>query len=461
MFIKYKRQLGLLLGILIAIILYSLNFEGLSVEGKKCLAISLMTVIFWATNVAPSGYISALFLVTLILFKVSPASEVFSLWASSIIYLVIGAYLIAGGVNRSGLGERIAYHFTLKYVSSFKSLIISCFVLNILLGLIIPYPLPRCFLILSVMNIIIKSANITKKDSMIIGFTVFASSIPTSMIFLTADSTINIIAIALSTQKLSWLGWFYYMGVPAIFASISTCALIFILFKPTAVLNVDKEIIRNKLSNLGALTFIEKKTIFWMIIAVILWMTDSIHGIELGWITLLIAILMSMPTIGDIIDERDWKSVPIDTLLFLVAALSIGSIGKATGMNTWLASVILPSEVPTNIYSYAFLVVITSIFLHLFLGSVTSAMSIAIPAFISYSASSGINTLVTTFLVFSSVSFHYILPYQHMTILVGMDDNFGMYNDSMVIKTGFYLTFVVLVTVLIIGIPWWKITGLL
>lgn len=42
-------------------------------------------------------------------------------------YLIIGAYLIAVAVKESGLGERIAYKFIVKYVSSFKSIIVSIF----------------------------------------------------------------------------------------------------------------------------------------------------------------------------------------------------------------------------------------------------------------------------------------------------------------------------------------------
>jgi di/tricarboxylate transporter len=190
-------------------------------------------------------------------------------------------------------------------------------------------------------------------------------------------------------------------------------------------------------------------------------MTDSIHGIDLGWITILIAIFMSLPVIGDILTPDTWKTVPLDTLFFLTAALGIGKIGSITGMNTWIASVILPSQVPENIYVFALLIVGVSIAIHMVLGSVMAVMGIAVPAFLSYSASSGINPLVPVLIVYTSIAFHYILPYQHMTMLVGMGEEFGMYDDSYVIKMGIPLTLVVFITVLLIQIPWWHITGLL
>ncbi len=127
------------------------------------MALSLMTVVFWATGIANVGFISILYLTSLVLFNIAPASDVFSLWTSPTIYLVIGAYLIADAVNRSGLGERIAYLFVLKFVNSFKSIIISTFVLQIILSLLIPHPWPRAFIVLSVMQVIIKSAEMVKK----------------------------------------------------------------------------------------------------------------------------------------------------------------------------------------------------------------------------------------------------------------------------------------------------------
>ena len=455
---KSKKNIGFILGIIIVIVIWNMDIGNISSDGQKALALSLMTVVFWATTVANVGFISALYLVILVLLNIAPASEVFSLWVSPTIYLVIGAYLIADAVNRSGLGERIAYMFVLKFVNSFNSIIISTFVLQIILSLLIPHPWPRAFLVLSVMKVVIESAGIEKEDAAIIGFSVFAAAVPTAMLFLTGDSTINMIAVDLSGQNLGWLGWLYHMGVPALVASVLTCILIMTIFKPSSEISINKNAIKERLTNLGKLTGIEKKTIFWIIVAIV-WMSDSIHGIDLGWITILIAIMMSMPIIGDVLTSDSWKAVPIDTLLFLNAALTIGKVGAITGMNSWIVSFILPSVAPDNIFLFGLLVVVVSIALHMVLGSVMAVMGIAIPAFLAYTSSLPMNPLVPALLVYTSVAFHYILPYQHITILVGMGEKYGMYDDSHIMKMGIPLTLIVFITVLLVQIPWWHITG--
>lgn len=457
---KNKNVFGLIIGIGMALIINILPLEGLSYEGKMCLGLTLMTVVFWAFQIVQSGYASGLYLALLIIFKVSEPVVIFSPWTGSTMYLVIGAYLIASAVKSSGLGERIAYKFIIKYVNSYNSIIISIFILTAILSILIPHPWPRAFLIMSVMSVVIKSANIPKEDSIKIGFTVFASSVPISTIFLTGDSVINPLAVQSSGMTISWFQWFAYMGPPSILASVLTCVLILILFKPTKEVTINKEKMKEKLNSLGHLSTIEKRTIVWLTIAVVLWLTDSIHGINIGWITLLISMLMSFPIIGGILSPKQWGEVPVHVLLFLTAAMTIGKVGAVTGMNNWIAEAILPSSIPSNPYMLAIIIALISMVIHMALGSVIAVMGIAIPALLIFTESMNISPIVTTLLVYSSISMHYILPFHHLNILVGQGEENGMYNQKEVMRLGFPLTIIVIMIVLI-EVIYWRFTGLL
>lgn len=456
---KNKRLFGLILGILVAVIINLLPLEGLSHKGKMCLGLTLMTVVFWAFQIVQSGYSSGLYLALLIIFQVAEPAVVFSPWLGSTMYLVIGAYLIASAVKSSGLGERIAYNFILKFVNTYKSIIISIFALTFILSILIPHPWPRAFIIMSVMAVVIKSANIPKEDSIKIGFTVFAAAVPVSMIFLTGDSAINSLAVQASGMTVSWMQWFVYMGPPSIIASIITCALIIILFKPSKEVKINKEEIKEKLELLGALTNKEKRTILWLAIAVVLWLTDSIHGIEIGWITLLVAMLMSFPVIGEILEPKQWGEVPIHVLMFLTAAMTIGKVGGVSGMNTWIAQTILPSSIPSNPYILAIIIAVISMGIHMILGSVIAVMGIAIPALLIFTEPMNISPIITTLLVYSSIGIHYILPFHHLNILVGQGEENGMYGQKEVIRLGIPLTGVVFIIVLF-EVLYWKLLGL-
>lgn len=457
---KNKSLIGLISGIFVAVLINMLSLEGLSPQGKMCLGLTLMTVVFWAFQIVQSGYASGLYLALLVIFKVAEPDVVFSPWLGSTIYLVIGAYLIASAVKSSGLGERIAYAFIIKFVNSYRSIIISIFFLTFILSVLIPHPWPRAFLIMSVMSVVIKNAKIPKEDAYKIGLAVFASAVPVSMIFLTGDSVINTLAVQATGESISWLKWFVYMGPPNIISSIITCALILVLFKPTAEVTVNKNEMKEKLSILGPVSVKEKRTIVWLSISVVLWMTDSIHGVNIGWITLLIAMLMSFPVIGEILTPKQWGEVPVYVLLFLTAAMTIGRVGGVTGMNAWIAETILPSSIPSNPFVLAFIISLISMVIHMALGSVIAVIGIAIPALLIFTEPMGISTIVTTLLVYTSIGIHYILPFHHLDVLVGLGEENGMYTQKEVMRLGIYLTMVVFIITVLVEVPYWKMIGL-
>lgn len=458
---KNKPIIGLAVGILIAVGINMMTIAGLSPQGKMCLALTFMTVAFWGFQIAQPGYTAGLYLALLVVFKVAPVPDIFAPWSGPIMYLVIGAYLIAGAVKSSGLGERIAYNFILRFVDSYKSIIVSIFVLTFILSILIPHPWPRAFLIMSVMAVIIKSANIPREDAVKIGFTVFASSVPVSMIFLTGDSVINVLAAQATGESIGWVQWFIYMGPPNIVASILTCMLILFLFKPSQEVVLNKANIQERLDSMGSMKPLEIRAAIWILMAIILWMTDSLHGIHLGWVTLIIAMGMALPAIGGILTPKDWAGVPIHVLLFLTAAMTIGKVGGVTGMNTWIAKTILPAAIPSDPYILAAFITTVSVLIHMALGSVIAVMGIAIPALLLFTKPMGIDPIVTVFLVYTAIGIHYILPFQHLNMLVGQGEENGMYTQKEVMRLGIPLTVVVYIICVGVLIPYWKIIGLL
>ena len=307
-----KQRIGFLLGIAVALLIANISIPGLERNGQLCMAFSFMTVIFWGFQITQPGYTSGLYLLLLAVFGVAKPALIFGTWTGPMMFLIIGAYLIAGAVKDSGLGERIAYKFIISFVTSFKSIISAIFILTFILSLMIPHPWPRAFLIMSVMAVVVKSANIPHEDAVKIGFSVFTASIPVSMIFLTGDASINPLAAAsCAPEPMGWMTWFKVMGVPMALTSLITMVMIMLLFKPTKEVSVNKADIAAKQAEMGPMSGKEKRTAFWVILAIILWMTDTIHGVDIGWVTLFIACMMAMPKVGGILTSGSWSGVPV------------------------------------------------------------------------------------------------------------------------------------------------------
>ncbi|MDR1413318.1 MAG: anion permease [Actinomycetes bacterium] len=486
-----KREIGLVVGILVGIIVYliPISAEALSKGGHITLALTLMTVVWWAFQIAQPAYVSGVFLALLVIFGVVPldpatlapdavvpagvglitanatetAKIVFRSWTTQNLWLIIGAYLIAAAVESSGLGKRIAYSYMLRFVKDYKSIIVGIFVLTLILSLLIPHPWPRALMIMSVMHVIIKASDVSKEDAVKIGFTVFAASVPVSLIFLTGDATINILA-ADYAGGLSFVQWFLNMGVPALVASILAMVLIFVLFKPKKEVVINKEDVRANLASLGNMSSKEIKTLAWIIIAIALWMTDSLHGISTGWVALIVGVLLAFPIVGGILTPKDWGTVPVQTLVFLTAAMAIGSVGGATGMNDWIATTFfggISSSALANPFVLAFIVTVIAMILHMLLGSVIAVMGVAVPAILAMTGPLGISPIVPTLIAYMAISSHYIFPFQHLNMLVGSAEETGGYTQKETIKMGIPLIAVVFIVTVVVMVPWFKITGAL
>lgn len=460
-FSTYKREIGAILGVIVALIVMAMPLEGLSPEGKKCLAISLFGVVWWALGVVQPGYTAFLMLTLWVLLDVAPTEVVFSMWTSPLVYLVIGGFLIATAVQQSGLGRRISYAFMVRFVSSYQSVIISAYVVGLLLSLLIPHPFPRSFLIMSIFAGLIKAANLPLKDAANIGLAVFAGSASTSMPFLTGDSVVNVVAATIDGQTLSWLAWLKYMSVPGLACAALTCLVQLLLFKPSVPFHVDKEVLRKEQAELGPMSDQEKKTIFWVGLAVLFWATDAVHGIDPGWIAALAAVGLSLPRIGGVLKPTSWSGVPLQTLFFLLAAMGIGKVGAYTGMNDWVAQLVLPEIAPANPFVFAALVTAVAVGVHMVLGSVLAVLGITAPTMIKFAASAGWDPLVGSLLCYIAILGHWILPMHSMNVLVGVGEEGGYYNDMDAAKLGLPVTLVIFIVNVLIAIPWWMLTGLI
>ena len=454
-----KRITGLLAGILVFFLIRSLPLTSIAPEGRNCLALTLMTVVMWAMQVAQPGFISGLFLAALCLLKVAEPAVVFSAWSGSTMWLVIGAYLIATAVNRSGLGERLSYIFILRFVKGYRSIVISIFALTLILSLLIPNPWPRAFLIMAVMRVVIRAAQLSEKDAVQVGFCVFAAQVPVSLIFFTGDASINPLAAAYVDGGMSFAGWLTVMGVPALLLSLLTMVLFFLLFRVQGTVTINRGEVSAALDALGKMSVREMRTLLWVIIAVILWMTNGITGLDIGWVTLVIAMCMSLPLVGEVLEPGDWKEIPVHVLVFLTAAIAIGRVGGVTGMNAWIAETLLPKSMPDHVVAVALVISAMSVVIHMIMGSVIAVMGIAIPAFLAMGDALHLPQVMVVGIVYLSVAGHYLLPFHHLNLLVGMGEENGKYTQKETLRMGIPLTAVIFVTV-VLSVFWWKLIGL-
>ena len=104
--------------------------EGLTDDGKKALAIFVLCVIFWVSHVIPLMITSLLAIILFPLLGVLPAEKTYSLFGNQAVFFILGAFILASAVTRTGLSNRIALMFLKWFGHSPKILLLGVIVLS-------------------------------------------------------------------------------------------------------------------------------------------------------------------------------------------------------------------------------------------------------------------------------------------------------------------------------------------
>ncbi|MEE4210991.1 MAG: DASS family sodium-coupled anion symporter [Parvularcula sp.] len=103
------QRIGFLLGPVAAVlVLMFFDVEGVSEAGVRTAAVASLMAIWWATEATPVAVTAFLPLVLFPALGVSPMAETAPAYAHPIIYLFLGGFVMALGIERTGLHRRVA-----------------------------------------------------------------------------------------------------------------------------------------------------------------------------------------------------------------------------------------------------------------------------------------------------------------------------------------------------------------
>lgn len=458
-----RRGVGLCIALLSCVILWKLPLDGLSRDGQKCLALSAMGIILWALEVFPLGY-TALGLLMGYSLAINPSvagpEVIFGFFTKPMAYMIISGFIIAGAVRASGLARRLALYLISRYISDYRHVIICCYLLSYIMAVMIPQPFARAFLILSIMQLLLKDSGLERKYTANIALAVFAAQNGAGMMVLTGDSSLNMMILSQIPEAFrpSWGQWLFYMAVPALLTGACMCALQLFLFGQPASFCLDRGKAKEELDKLKGLSAQEIRMMVWLLAAIGLWLTDTIHGIDIGWISVGITIGMALPVIGDLIDGTQIKEVNLNTLLFLCASMAIGNVGTKTGMSSYLAGHLFPAHLGDSLAGLFLVTAAACILLHLLLGSIMAVFSLAVPALLTITT--GVSPLAVGLLVYILTVGQWFFPYQSLSLTIGLGEGGSGYSTGTASRFGLAYT----IPSLMCGaaaLIWWQLVGLL
>ena len=447
---KVNKIWGIKMGLSImffAIILIWKPFN-LTFQQAVIVANTILVIIWWSTGIINKIPASLFLLVIFYIFSGASIKMILSFSLSETFLMIIVTYLFSQGIANSGLIEKILQPLLIKLVHAPCQCLIAIVGIFYLTMYIIPQPLARLIIVSSVLFHFLQQINLPERTKKVLMYGVFVASAVVNMSTKDADIIMNNMAANFSEIPISNRTWVYYMFIP----TLITCCLLGILFIymfhkdliGIPLKNIEKE---NKISPFSVQ---QKLAIGIIIMTVLLWTTNGIHGINNTLITIISTVILFAIKI---LHKEDWKSIDITTL---TAAFSIGNIIKFCGAADKVFGRLQAIFRTKFSLLYICVMILTTMLLHMILGSNTTTLSVVIPGLMIL-CSQVVKSPIIVFISVISVSFHAILPFHSISLMIGVSNNY--YPAKYVTKLGLPVTLLVYLVVIGIYIPYWKIVG--
>jgi len=449
--VKKENMPKLLFSLVVPLLIILLKPMGMSLNQSIVLGSLFLTIIWWGTGIVYKDAASVFLIFMFILFGRTPIEKVFFFPLSDNFTLVIASYLISQGIVNSKVADKFSGYILQRYCYNSIRLAIMSFVIGVLLIFVIPQPFPRIILLASIYINFLKNTSVDKEEKMILIFSVFVASTVTSLMFLNGDVIINYAAMKFGGINLTYMEWVKYMTLPTIVATIVIAAAFILIFKKDLKSTFERTDTKEKL-HFG---ISEKKALAITAVIILLWLTESKHGISAANVAIIGVVAMF---IARIISLKDFKVINVSLLIFLTAEFSIGKVLTESGVAHRISEFITGYFPAASSILYIPFIILLVMILHMIMGSLVTAVSVLIPTLVAITAGS-LSSQFVVMLALASICFHYILPFHHVSIMIGYGN--GYYENKHTIKMGVALTFITIIVVLLIYVPWWKLMGVM
>ena len=299
--VNYK---GFILPVVIGAILWLLTPVrpgGLSVQAWEMFAIFVATIVGCITKPSPIGGTTLIGLIVTVLVGLAPVQNevnpktgavnagILSAFSNSASWLIAMAFIMAYGISKTGLGNRIAYWMIRRFGKRSIGIAYAITGLEIVLGALIPSNSARTGgVVWPVTESISKDYDSLpndpsrKKIGAFLSFIAFHANVISTALFITGAAP-NMVASQMAVQKgytMSWISWFTAAIVPALIATIVIPLIIYKIFPPEIKETPDaKNWADEHLAEMGPVSKPEKIMSVVFLLAIILWVLSGIFKI--------------------------------------------------------------------------------------------------------------------------------------------------------------------------------------
>jgi len=314
---------------------------GLTHDGQIMIGILLMAAILWITEPIPLPITGLLVIIIQPLLQIRTPSQVFSSFGSNAVFFLIGAFIIAGAIEKHGLHRRIALKFLSLFENSPKlftfGIMLSCASLSFIMpehGVAALF-LPIVVSILIAMKIVPKQSNFGKISMLSVAYGCSIGSLGTLI-----GGARNIYTVDILQQagiNITFFEWMVY-SMPVVLIALPMVWLVLQFSFPIKIRDISaaKKEINQQVIKAGEISKNEIIVLSILVLTIILWILfSSTTYYGLAVVSILGSILLFLTR------SISWKDVekrvPWGIILLYGGAITLGISIQATGAGEWIA----------------------------------------------------------------------------------------------------------------------------
>lgn len=443
------RTIGLISGLIVFIaVLLAPTPAGLSATGQAVAAITLLMAIWWMTEAIPIAATSLLPIILYPLLEVADSSVTTKSYGHHLVFLMLGGFIIAQGIERWGLHRRIALTVIGGIGRSANLMLLGFMLATALLSMWISNAattvmmVPIALAVVSEMQrdgqnfspLFATGLMLAIAYSASIGGTATLIGTPPNVVLAGqiealgtnyrdlismlpgANSLAAPFQEAASVDFLEWM--LFALPIAALMLLVVWVLFTQILFRKGMRVPIERGVVRQQLQALGRTTVAEKRVLMVFILTAAAWILrgsvdlPALNGLKDGSIAIAGALLMFLIPSGKK-DERlmDWQNankLPWSTLLLFGGGLALALGFRSSGLDKWLGH-----ELGVVAGLDTILMVLVIVAVVVFLTEVTSNTATAtvfIPIMSALAMANDMNPMLTMISAAVAASYAFMLP---------------------------------------------------
>ena len=441
--------------------------SGMPADGWKILGVFIATIASFILRPLPMGPMVLLGLIALAATHTMPFKVLMGGYGNKVVWLVVAAFLIAGAVEHTGFGRRIALSLVSWLGRSTLGLGYSICASELILGPVVPSNTARGGGIMAPIVRSLASAlgsQPTDRPERAGQYLVLIGShanLITASMFLTAMAANPLVAAAAKIHldvDFTWGRWALGAIVPGLVGLALLPLLIHRLTRPTiADARAAQEKARSELDEMGTWTRGQKIMAAVFVLLLLLWSTKFLHGMGSGLVAW-IGVCVLLVTGTESWDEVTGNAKAWDTLIWLGGLVTMATALKDKGVIDWFANIM--SGQVSGLPGVWVVLVLGLVYFYSMYGfsMFTAHITALIGAFFAVAAVANAPPLLTVaVLAYFSCLCGAMTNYSTGPVVIYF--GLGYVPVSNWFKIGFIVSIFHLAIWLTVGMAWWKVLG--